>query len=327
MRKLGKIAISLIAVGSLMFAGTSSASADDLTKPGKAPSVSSTQKSDKSSKTEKKAKKAKKAKKQKKNKKANKVKKAKKNTRVANFSPIINPTPSADLNCDSSVDACETKCDPMIDKLCQPIAPDCDPSVDGWCQIVIDPLPPVEPIIDPMPSEEPTVTPIIDPIVDPKQCWEYNSAAWNKYNEAITKANSDYTEFVFAAQADFNASTVDARAALDEAYASATNFAQIVEAKTQFRLATEVQQAKLNAVLADANEAVAYLSNKAYEQLVADGGNNYFYFGGGTCYDYKSDVNNVDPLPPVSELENQSIESNHNDKLEMHSFLHIGKQR
>ncbi|NBX70417.1 MAG: hypothetical protein EBQ98_00685 [Actinobacteria bacterium] len=333
MRKFAKIVVALVAVVSLMFVGTSPASAKDIKKPAKSQSVSSTEKADKTKnknkkadKTKNKNKKAKKAKKA--AKKAKKSAKAKNSKRVANFAPLS----------DSTAD--EQTCDPMIDKQCQEgvdsnvvVDPTCDPAVDVWCEIVVEPTcdPTVDgcdPIIDPVPTEEPTVDPncdptvdscdpIVDPIdpidpvdpiidptpteeptVDPYPNWEYNSAAWNTYYDSISKAYSDYTDFVAAAQADFNASTLDARAVLDEAYASATTFAEIVKAKTEFRLATEVQQAKLNAILADANEAFAYLSNKAYEQLIADGGLIVFKCG-YIDDDQREHKSHVDPMPPA----------------------------
>jgi len=308
MRKLAKMIIALVAVGSLMFVGTSPASADNSSKSSKSSSVSSTHKADKTKKKDKKNKKAgKKAKKAKKaGKKSKKAGKVKNGKRVANFAPVADPSPTdapicdsavdvCDPVCDPAIDACDAPCDPMIDKLCQPIDPTCDPTVDVWCEIVVDPTcdPTVDvcdPIVDPTPSEEPTVSPYPN--------WDYNSAAWNTYNDSVNKAYNDYSAFVAAAQADFDASTSDARTARDEAIATATSFADVVKAVTEFRLATQDQQAKLQAVLSDANEALTILSKNAYDQLVADGGLIVFKCGDRDG-DHADKKTHVDPLPPV----------------------------
>ncbi len=315
MRKLVKMIIALVAVGSLMFVGTSPASADTLKKPGNGSSVSSTHKADKTKKKDKKTKKAKKAKKA--GKKAKKAKKAGKNgKRVANFAPVADPTPTnapacdpdveiCDPVCDPAIDVCDQPCDPMIDKLCQLIDPTCDPAVDVWCEIVVDPTcdPTVDtcdPIIDPTATEEPTVdpTPTEEPTVDPYPTWENNSAAWNTYFDSVSKANSDYMDFVAAAQADFDAATVDAKTARDEAIAAATTFAEVVKAVKDFRIATEVQRAQLDTVLKDAQEAVNILVSKAYDKLIADGGLIVFKCGDRER-DHAGGKIHIDPMPPA----------------------------
>jgi Spy/CpxP family protein refolding chaperone len=344
MRKIAKIVVALIAVGSLMFVGTSPASAKDVRKPAKSPSVSSTEKAgktkkkdNKADKTKKQNKKAKKAKKA--AKKAKKSAKAKNGKRVANFAPLGDSTSDTQT------------CDPMIDKLCQQgvdsnvvVDPTCDPAADVWCEIVvdptcdptvdscdpivdpvpteeptvdptcdptvdscdpivdpIDPINPIDPIIDPTPTEEPTVdpTPTEEPTVDPISPWwgtDYDSPAWKAYFASVEKANNEFNDFVATAQADFDTATADAKATRDAAVASATTFAEVVTAVREYRLATAEQQAKLQDALTDAYQALSILNQKAYDQLIADGGLIVFKCG-YIDDDQREHMIHLDPMP------------------------------
>jgi len=331
MRKFAKIFVALVAVGSLMFVGTSPASADNSKKPAKGSSVSSTEKADKTKnkdkkadKTKKKDKKAKKAKKSAKVKKAKKSIKATNEKRVANFAPIVDPTSDPQT------------CDPMIDKQCQLVVdPTCDPSIDQWCEIVVDPSPTDEPIVDPSPTDEPIVDPsptdepIVDPsptdepIVDPSPTDEptvdptENSAAWAAYFDTVNKANDDYAAFINSAQADFDAATADAKATRDEAIASATSFADVVKAVKDYRLATADQMAQLQATFSDAQEAYGIILRSAYDKLVADGGLIVI-----KCWDRDGnqgkDGVHIDPLPPVADQQGAPAQDNQRNNRSHH---------
>ena len=263
MRKLAKMIVALVAVGSLMFVGTSPATAKNLNKPVKTSTISSGHKSDKT--------KSDKTKNGKKGKKAKKAKKAKRANRLSKFAPVIDPSPT---------DA--PSCDPMIDKLCEPVVdPTCDPAVNEYCDIVIDPIPTDEPSVDPTPE---ATSPAVD--------------AWAIYMDALTKAQADYTDVINAAQAEFDTATADAKSTRDSAIDSATSFADIVAAVKAFRLATLAQQADLQAAIGDAQEALSIVTQKAYDQFVANGGLDQITCG-YLCWEREDDEVHIDPLPPV----------------------------
>lgn len=267
MRKLIKVFISVFAVCAMLMSSTGAASADQRAKSGQNTSVKTGDKSNKSTtKKEKKSKKAKKTKKAKKGTKSNKSGKGKK--RVANFAPVVDPSPTDAPVCDPDVDICEPEvdptpivdptCDPMVDKLCQEVVdPTCDPTVDEWCQIVVDPEPSDEPTVDPYPTPE-----VTSPALD----------AWNIYIDAVNAAQLDYQAYVEQAQKDFDAATAEALANRDAQIAAATSFAEIVDAVKNYRIATADERAKLDVIYRDAGEALNILVQKAWDTLVASGG-------------------------------------------------------
>ena len=270
MRKFAKVLISLVAFSALMFSSVGPASADQPSKPSKVSTAKSGDKTTKAkSKSTKSTKKNQKSKKAKKKAKTGKSKKNGKNSkRVANFAPVVDPSPTDAPACDPDVDICEPEvdptpivdptCDPMIDKLCRDdVDPTCDPAADEWCQIVVDPEPSDEPTIDPYPTPE-----VTSPAID----------AWSVYMDALAQAQADYYAYVNQAQKDFELATADALAKRDSDIAAATSFSEIVEAVKNYRIATSDERAKLDLIYRDAGDAYNILVQKAWDTFMANGG-------------------------------------------------------